>query len=96
MLPACDIYEQNCADPNQACDLATDPETGERYTGCRPGGSRNEGETCLTGGAGSCARGLICVSNVCRRVCKPDGAPGCPAPKACTGMTTGWRITFCQ
>jgi hypothetical protein len=92
----CDIYAQTCTDPALACTLATDRETGERYTGCASPGPRKEGESCGVGNVGTCAKGLVCVSNACRRVCKMDGSLPCPDPQKCMGPTAGWSITYCM
>lgn len=92
----CNIYTQDCPDPGDACTLTSDPETGERFTGCLDTGTRGEGEPCT----GGCGRGLICVSgdgaSRCVQVCRPDGTPACPAGKTCTGRTTAHDVTFCK
>jgi len=94
----CDIYAQDCVDPELACVLVTHADTGERYTGCRPPGPLTEGETCGTG-VGTCERGLVCIRvtgvSSCRSVCSDDG-PDCTAPQACTGVTTGWGVRYCS
>lgn len=101
-LPArCDIYAQDCADPLQACTLVSNPETDERYTGCRTAGTRTDGQPC-GGTAGSCARGLVCISDgsgtsACHHVCEAAAMPTtCPMGQACTGTTRGWGVTYCR
>ncbi len=93
----CDIYAQDCADPELACVLVTHADTGERYTGCRPPGELTEGEVCGSG-VGTCERGLVCIRvsgvSTCRSVCD-DGGPECTAPQTCTGVTTGWGVRYC-
>lgn len=97
----CDIYEQDCADPGQACTLVSNPETDERYTGCRTAGTRTDGQPC-GGSFGTCARGLICVNDgsggaSCRHVCVAAATPTtCPMGQACTGTTRGWGVTYCR
>ncbi len=91
---ACDIYEQSCSDLAQACHPTQDPETARLYTGCQAAGPRAEGQACMR--FGDCGRGLFCVSSICRRVCKPDGAPSCTSPQVCTGLSLAYQITFCR
>jgi hypothetical protein len=97
----CDIYAQDCADPLQACTLVSNPETDERYTGCRTAGTRTDGQPC-GGTSGSCARGLVCISDgsgtsACHHVCEAAAMPTtCPAGQACTGTTRGWGVTYCR
>ena len=95
----CDAYTQNCPTATDACTLATDPETGEGYTGCRPAGPRQEGEMC-DGAANTCAKGLVCVRSAgvasCVRVCRPGGTPACTGSKTCVGMLTAYGLMFCQ
>ena len=96
----CDIYTQDCVDPTEACTFATNPETGERYTGCRTAGTRTDGQPC-GGGMGSCARGLVCITEMgvasCHFACDPDTTPTtCPAMQACTGTARSWGVGYCQ
>lgn len=98
--PRCDIYAQDCSDPTQACTFATNAETGERYTGCRPAGTRTDGQPC-GGEAGSCARGLVCITedgaSSCHHACDPTLTPtSCPASQACTGTARSWGVGYCQ
>jgi hypothetical protein len=99
LAPPCDIYAQDCDDPELACTLVTNFETGERYTGCRTPGTVALGGGC-GGGMGSCAEGLICVRvegvSTCHAVCNPEaGGPDCTTPATCSGMTTGWGVRYC-
>ncbi len=99
-IPArCDIYAQDCAASGDMCTLATNPESGENYTGCRPNGTLALGEAC-GGDLGRCARGLICIregmASTCRAVCGPDGAPPTCATGACTGLARSWGVPYCR
>jgi hypothetical protein len=98
----CDIYTQDCAVATEACTFATHPETGERYTGCRPEGTLTVGETC-GGAAGACARGLVCIASggasSCRQVCggADGGVPTCTVSgESCTGLARSWGVPYCQ
>ena len=101
----CNIYVQDCADPADTCTLATDPETGARYTGCRPAGTQGHLAAC-GGGAGACGHGLICINESvdggtaarCRFVCGADGGtPACTAAgEACTGFARSWSVPYCR
>ncbi len=96
----CNIYTQDCADPLEACTFATNPETGERYTGCRTPGTRTDGQPC-GGGSGSCARGLVCITESgvasCHFACDPTASPTtCPAMQACTGTARSWDVGYCR
>lgn len=98
--PRCDIYAQDCADAADACTLASHPETGERYTGCRPAGAQGLGDPC-GGGMGTCDRGLICIREsgaaTCREVCREPGPPSCSvAGETCTGNARSWGVTYCR
>jgi len=93
----CDVYAQDCP-AEQACTLTRDPETSERYTGCRPAGEQSLGEPC-SGGAGTCARGLICVNRgtpTCHEVCAPEGGTCMSADETCSGLSTGWSVMYCR
>lgn len=101
IAPRCDIYLQDCASPTDACTFASHPETGERYTGCRPEGTRGAGETC--GGGLNCTRGLVCISSAgmstCKQVCggADGGVPTCTVSgEACTGLAASWRVPYCR
>ncbi len=96
----CNIYLQDCADPLDACTFASNPETAERYTGCRPAGARTDGQTC-GGGTGSCARGLVCITesgaSTCHFACDPAVMPtSCPDAQACTGTARSWGVGYCR
>lgn len=96
---ACDIYAQDCADPSDTCTLATNPETGAPYTGCRPAGPRGAGETC-GGTDGTCGHDLICIRvdmvATCRQPCDPDASVDeCPSGQACTGTARTWMVGYC-
>ncbi len=96
----CDIYTQDCADPLDACTFASNAETGERYTGCRPAGTRTDGQPC-GGGMGSCARGLVCITesgtSTCHYACDPAVMPTtCPTMQACTGTARSWGVGYCR
>lgn len=102
---ACDIFLQDCADAADTCTLATDPETGARYTGCRPAGTAGHLAPC-GGASGACGHGLICINETvdggtaarCRFVCGSDGGvPACTsAGEACTGFAASWRVPYCR
>jgi hypothetical protein len=96
----CNIYVQDCADPMDACTFASNAETGERYTGCRPAGTRTDGQPC-GGTSGSCARGLVCITesgtSSCHYACDPAVMPtSCPAMQACTGTARSWGVGYCR
>ncbi len=97
----CNIYVQDCVDPLDTCTLASNPETDERYTGCRPAGTRTDGQPC-GGGAGTCGHGLICINNgdgtsSCHFACDGAVAPTtCPAGQACTGTARSWGVGYCR
>jgi hypothetical protein len=96
----CDIYLQDCADPADACTFASNAETGERYTGCRPAGTRTDGQPC-GGSSGACARGLVCITesgtSSCHFACDPAVTPTtCPAMQACTGTARSWGVGYCR
>ncbi|MEQ9076427.1 MAG: hypothetical protein RLP09_21405 [Sandaracinaceae bacterium] len=96
----CDIYAQDCADAAEACTLASHPETGERYTGCRPEGTQTVGQPC-GGSMGTCAGGLICIreagASTCREVCRDPGPPSCTqAGETCSGTARSWGVTYCR
>lgn len=93
----CDILAQDCVDMTDTCTLATHPETGENYTGCRPAGTQQRGDACGPG-SGTCGHGLICVSRICREVCDPmDGDPDCTdAGEACTGVSATYDVPYCE
>lgn len=101
----CDIYAQDCMVATDTCTLATDPETGARYTGCRPAGMAGHLDPC-GGGAGACGHGLICINEAvdggtasrCRFVCGADGGvPACTsAGEACTGFARSWSVPYCR
>ncbi|MDQ3036682.1 MAG: hypothetical protein M3Y87_30095, partial [Myxococcota bacterium] len=99
-LPArCDIYAQDCADPDDTCTFATDPERELSYTGCRPAGPRGAGETC-GGGSGTCGHDLVCIridtATSCRQPCNPDApVDECPTGQACTGFARTWMVGYC-
>jgi len=100
LAPRCDIFTQDCADAADACTLARNPDSGERYTGCLPAGTQARGEAC-GGSAGRCAPGTICINSggmtTCRQVCGPDGGtPICTdAAESCTGLARSWGVPFC-
>ena len=93
----CDILAQNCADPDDTCTLASHPETGALYTGCRPAGPRAITQLC-GGSNGACGHGLICLSGRCRQVCDPnDGDPACSlAGQTCTGLAASYGVPYCE
>jgi hypothetical protein len=96
----CNIYVQDCADPLDTCTFATNPETLERFTGCRPAGTRTDGQPC-GGGAGSCDHGLVCINeggtSTCHHVCDPAVDPTtCPTMQACTGTARSWMVGYCR
>lgn len=96
----CDLYAQDCVDPTEACTLAVHPETEERYTGCRTAGTRTDGQPC-GGGMGTCARGLVCITEMgvasCHYACDPAVTPTtCPSMQACTGTARSWGIGYCR
>jgi hypothetical protein len=50
---------------------------------------------------GSCARGLVCITEMgvasCHFACDADLTPTtCPAMQACTGTARSWGVTYCQ
>lgn len=97
----CDIYAQDCDDPDDTCTFARNPETGEPYTGCRPAGTQGHGEPC-GGDAGTCGHGLVCIregsETTCHHVCGPDGGePECTVSgEECTGFARSWRVPYCR
>jgi len=97
----CDIYAQDCPDPDDTCTFTRDPETDEPYTGCRPAGEQGHGEPC-GGDDGSCDRGLVCIrggdgSTSCHHVCDPDGEPDCTAgDETCDGFAETWMVGYCR
>lgn len=97
----CNIYTQDCADATDTCTLATHPETGARYTGCRPAGTQGHLDPCGAG-MGACGHGLICVreagASSCRYVCgEAGGPPTCTvAAETCDGLATSWRVPYCR
>ena len=97
----CDIYAQDCADPDHACTFANDPETDERYTGCRPAGPNGLGEDCGSD-EGFCREGFVCIrregASTCHEVCDAeDPDVMCSdAAEACVGLSTGWMVTYCR
>lgn len=98
----CNIYTQDCADPSDTCTLATNPETSEQYTGCRPAGSRMHGETC-GGSVGSCGHGMICVrptgaaTATCHWVCNSSSGPLCTeSGESCSSAVSGWGVGYCR
>ncbi len=98
--PSCDIYTQDCAGVDEACTLVTDPETDERYTGCRPAGEKAQGETC-GGDDGNCEAGLVCIrrdgTSTCHEVCDADAGETCSeASEVCEGVSSSWRVTYCR
>ncbi len=97
--PRCDIYAQDCADPGDMCTFATNPESRENYTGCRPNGTLTLGEAC-GGDLGTCSRGLVCIregmETSCRQVCGPDGAAPTCASGECTGLARSWGVPYCR
>ncbi len=96
----CDIFAQDCADPDDTCTFTRHPETDAPYTGCRPAGTLGHGDEC--GAAGSCGHGLVCIragsTTTCHHVCGPDGAdPQCTVDgEECTGFARTWMVPFCQ
>lgn len=95
----CDIYAQDCLDSADMCTFATNPETRENYTGCRPNGTLSIGEAC-GGDLGTCSRGLVCIregmATTCHQVCGPDGAaPTCDTGE-CTGLARSWGVPYCR
>jgi len=100
-IPApCDIFAQDCSDSTDTCTLASNPETGEPYTGCRPAGTQGAGDPC--GGAdGTCGHGLMCIRTdmvaACHQVCGPDGGtPTCSiAGESCSGFARTWMVPYC-
>lgn len=93
----CDILVQDCADPDDTCAPASNPETGTGYTGCRPAGPRAVTQSC-GGGNGSCNHGLVCLSGICRQVCDPEGGvPSCTIPgHVCTGLSSSYGFSYCE
>lgn len=97
----CDIYAQDCADPDDACTFANDPETDERYTGCRPAGPNGLGEPCNSDD-GFCREGFVCIrregESTCHEVCDAeDPEVMCSdAAEECVGLSTGWMVTYCR
>ena len=71
----CDIYAQDCADPDDACTFANDPETDERYTGCRTAGPNGLGDVCGSA-EGFCQEGFVCIrregESTCHEVCDTE------------------------
>lgn len=98
--PTCDVYAQDCEAADDACTFAMDPETDERYTGCRPAGPRTIGTACGED-EGFCEAGLVCIredpGGVCREVCNAElPTDTCRAGEVCSGLSAGWRVTFCE
>lgn len=96
----CDVLAQDCADPELTCAFAGNPETGERYTGCRTTGEQADGEPC-GGTDGACARGLLCITEEgvsrCHAPCDAAAAPStCPAEQTCSGRLTGYDFSYCR
>jgi hypothetical protein len=93
----CDILAQDCADPDDTCAPASNPETGARYTGCRAAGPRAVTQSC-GGGSGSCNHGLACLSGICRQVCDPEGGePSCTVPgHECTATSSSYGFSYCE
>ena len=97
----CDIYAQDCADPDDTCSFVRHPETTTPYTGCRPAGTQGHGDPC-GGMDGTCGHSLVCVREgdvvSCHYVCDPDGGdPTCTeAGEACTGFARTWMVGYCQ
>lgn len=97
----CDIYTQDCVDPDDACTFARHPETRAPYTGCRPAGPQGRGMPC-GGSDGQCQAGLVCISeagiSACRQVCGPDGGePTCTAPgETCDRESSTWMVPYCR
>jgi hypothetical protein len=104
LLAPCDVYAQDCANPEEACTPTLNAESGQRYTGCLLPPASSEGDPCgPTTFLPTCAKGLLCAvpsgmtDPSCRRICRPGGTPTCPAGQACTGVFgQGWDITFCE
>lgn len=97
----CDIYVQDCPDAGDGCNFATDPETGERYTGCRPAGPQGLGDPC--GGMDPfCAAGLVCIrvdgAASCHEVCDAeDPDVTCTNPdQTCSGRSSSYMVTYCR
>ncbi len=97
----CDIYAQDCADPEDGCNFSTDPETGARYTGCRPAGPQTLGEPCGSD-PGFCARGLVCIrvdgEAACHEVCDAEDPTDICSDvgQTCSGLSTGFMVTYCR
>lgn len=97
----CDIYAQDCADPDDACTFATDPETDDRYTGCRPAGPNGLGEECGSA-EGFCQEGFVCIRregmSTCHEVCDAEEPTVMcsDSGETCTGLSTGWMVTYCR
>src|SRR5206468_4166085 len=96
VLQTCDIYAQDCANPEEACAPTMNVETGQKYTGCHLAPVIAEGKPCeVSSYLPTCARGQICAfpsgltESSCQRVCRPGGTPTCPTGQACTGLFGG-------
>lgn len=97
----CDIYAQDCEDPGDACTFASDPETEERYTGCREAGPNGLGQPCGSE-EGFCQEGFVCIRregvSTCHEVCDADDPDVMCTDDAeeCVGLSTGWMVTYCR
>ena len=91
----CDVLAQDCVGDDEACSLALNRETDERYTGCVPAGAGALDEACEN--IGDCGRGLVCIGSACRQVCDPEGGePTCPGGRRCNRRSTSWDVPYCN
>ncbi|MEO1272873.1 MAG: hypothetical protein AAFX99_32700 [Myxococcota bacterium] len=94
----CDIYAQDCPEPDQGCTFGRDPDTNDPIFVCATAGPQANGQLCSDGN-GRCQAGLICIRTegdaaTCSRVCQNDN--DCLGGQTCSGRSTTWDATFCR